>query len=191
MAPSTPTKWTRHGSILTHHTFSEKVEILSQGDHGLLDPNLAVLFKRRAVEIDARVRSDRDLSLGYFGFKTLERVCLLIGKPHWIEYSPSYVTVKWSVWKIYSENIMNTNQNTKRKTWERTYHSLDVSIHLSDSSGDQQNDIHVRLSLDTIVVPLPTVRFLGVEQQPIGLQGFQELEYKIRITMSLAEDETW
>lgn len=44
---------------------------------GYVHPTLADLVRRRGQEIDAQIQHDRDYSLTYFGFKTLERAYLL------------------------------------------------------------------------------------------------------------------
>jgi ribonucleotide reductase alpha subunit len=83
-----------HVHKVTPSTFSEAVELLSQEDHGFIDPDLAALVKRRAAEIDAHVRSDRDLSLTYFGFKTLERAYLLKTESGNVIERPQYLFMR-------------------------------------------------------------------------------------------------
>lgn len=83
-----------HVHKVTPKSFSEAVYLLNQDGNGFIDPKLAELVMRKASVIDAHVKSDRDLSLTYFGFKTLERAYLLKTEKGKVIERPQYLFMR-------------------------------------------------------------------------------------------------
>jgi Ribonucleotide reductase, all-alpha domain/ATP cone domain len=85
---------TSHNHKVTPSLFSEAIRVLNDNGDGFVDPQLADLVQRRADEIDAKVNSTRDLSLTYFGFKTLERAYLLKTELGQVVERPQYLLMR-------------------------------------------------------------------------------------------------
>lgn len=62
---------------ITPATFSEAVQRAYNHGKGFIHPHIASLVQRRAKEIDERIVHQRDYTLTYFGFKTLEKSYLI------------------------------------------------------------------------------------------------------------------
>lgn len=95
----------------TPNTFSEAMIILNGGDEGdskdregakrgggggggFVSDDIADLVRRRGREIDERIRSERDMEMSYFGFKTLERSYLLKLNENTIVERPQYMWMR-------------------------------------------------------------------------------------------------
>jgi ribonucleotide reductase alpha subunit len=78
----------------TPETFAEAMLLLNEDGNGFVNNEIADLVKRRGDEINARVQSERDLELTYFGFKTLERSYLLKSDKETIVERPQYLWMR-------------------------------------------------------------------------------------------------
>ena len=59
-----------------------------------MSDDIADLVRRRGREIDERIRSERDMEMSYFGFKTLERSYLLKFNENTIVERPQYMWMR-------------------------------------------------------------------------------------------------
>ena len=78
----------------TPNTFAEAMLLLNEDGKGFVNDEIADLVKRRGDEINARIQSDRDLELTYFGFKTMERSYLLKSDKETIIERPQYLWMR-------------------------------------------------------------------------------------------------
>lgn len=78
----------------TPDTFTEAMLLLNENGQGFVNNEIADLVKRRGDEINARIQSERDFELTYFGFKTLERSYLLKSNKETIVERPQYLWMR-------------------------------------------------------------------------------------------------
>lgn len=85
---------TSHNHKVTPSSFSEAIRILNDNGNGFIHHRVADLVQRRADEINAKVNCTRDLTLTYFGFKTLERAYLLKTELGQVVERPQYLLMR-------------------------------------------------------------------------------------------------
>lgn len=178
-----------HVHKVTPNNFSEAVELLYQDGNGFIDPNLANLVKRRATEIDARVKSNRDLSLTYFGFKTLERAYLLKTEKGEIIERPQYLFMRVALGIHCSDKIKNEEEalNDAFETYDMMSegyftHASPTLFHSGTTHPQLSSCFLVQMSEDSISGIYDTLKRCAVISKSAGGIGLSVHNIRARGT---------
>ncbi|KAL3807041.1 hypothetical protein ACHAXA_010428 [Cyclostephanos tholiformis] len=145
----------------TPNTFSEAMIILNRGDGGdgengddvatrggggFVSDDIADLVRRRGREIDERIRSERDMEMSYFGFKTLERSYLLRLNENTIVERPQYMWMRVAL-GIHCRKYRRDDSEGGRDDVENPIG--DNSVSSKQISHEEDEDANLRAAFET------------------------------------------
>ena len=140
----------------TPNTFSEAMIILNRGDEGdskdgeetkrgggggggFVSNDIADLVRRRGREIDERIRSERDMEMSYFGFKTLERSYLLKLNENTIVERPQYMWMRVALGIHCCKSCGDDNVDGRKDVKDIIGGKLVLSNDINDNEDEDAN----------------------------------------------------